>query len=147
MEACVHFNDSDETPPQTCSMLSVSPLKGFLSSVSRALELLWQRVYNGIELWRRHVWAHPGSDVLVYYQRHTLIMQHKCADTLEHTNTKVLTYTRTCLHRAVEQWMSVDVCNVCRRLTVPQATTGNYNLIGSCHILYEEWRRGGGDSK
>jgi len=37
VQACVHFNDGDETPPQTCSVLSVSPLIGFLSSVSRAL--------------------------------------------------------------------------------------------------------------
>lgn len=103
MQAWVHFNDNDETPPQTCSMLCVSPLIRFLSSVSQALELLWQRVYNGMELWSRHVWAHPGSDPLVYYQRHTLIMQHKCADTLEHTNTKALTYTSTCTGTAVNE--------------------------------------------
>lgn len=122
--------------------LSVSPLIRFLSSVSRALELLWERLYYGIELWGRHVQAHPGSDLLVYSQRHTHIKHHKCADTLEQTNTKACTYTHICMHGKVLKWMSVDVSNVCRRLTVfglmPQANTGNYSLIGSRHILNEE---------
>lgn len=101
---------------------------------------LWERLNNGIELWGRHVQAHPGSGLLVYYQHHTHIMQHKCADTLEHTDTKACTHTHT--YARIERYRSEQVSNVCRRLTVfglvPQASTGNYSLTGSCCIMYEE---------